>query len=344
MSEFNPTQSDYAKAEAAFDFLAGLIEAGALSARSAETGNALSVVLIGGFLGAGKTTLMRRILSTEEGRAITAVVNDVASLNIDAALIESVNGDTLTLSNGCVCCSAAGGVARVLATIASRASPPDAVLVEASGVGYPAALAQVVEAVDGVRVDACVSVLDADEWAHADGRARQMPMLDDADIVLLNKIDLVPQQSVESALATVAAEAPRACVIATVNCAVPVDLILSPGLRADTLGPPGVAALSTDYCVWTFDAPRPLDLPAIEALLGMLPPNIFRFKGFLPVTQATGVTLMLLQGVGRRWRWEEACSDEQGLVLIGQRAEAQDVAFLDQLEEVGLRLRSCVAA
>ena len=343
MSEFRPTEADYAKAQATFDVMAGLIDAGALSVDRTRLRHGLSVVLIGGFLGSGKTTLMRRLLTAEHGRLITAIVNDVAALNIDASLVASTNGDTLALSNGCVCCSASGGLARTLASIAARASRPDVVLVEATGLAYPAALAQVVEAVEGLHVDACVCVIDGDAWGQEEGRGRQTPMLDDADIVLLNKIDLVPRSSVEAVLREIEEMVPRACVVATADCSVPPELILSPIPREPSNHSPSCRLPEGGYYVWTYDVLEPVEQVAMEAILNVLPTSVLRVKGFIPAPDAPADQSWLLQAVGRRWRWETVGRETHALVLIGRSLRDGD-ALRSRLERAGLRYRSCVSA
>lgn len=99
------------------------------------------MTVIGGYLGAGKTTLVNEILAAAGGRRVAVVVNDFGSVNIDAALIRSRSEDTLELSNGCVCCSLADGMAAVMERLAAMTPRPEHVLVEVSGVGDPAAVA-----------------------------------------------------------------------------------------------------------------------------------------------------------------------------------------------------------
>lgn len=99
----------------------------------------IPVVVVAGYLGAGKTTFINDLLSTTTNR-IAVVVNDFGSINIDAALISSVNSDTIELTNGCVCCALGGTLADTMLEIADRPELPDMVVIEASGVADPAAV------------------------------------------------------------------------------------------------------------------------------------------------------------------------------------------------------------
>jgi G3E family GTPase len=99
----------------------------------------IPVVVVAGYLGAGKTTFINDLLSTTTNR-IAVVVNDFGSINIDAALISSVNSDTIELTNGCVCCALGGTLADTMLEIADRPQQPDMVVIEASGVSDPAAV------------------------------------------------------------------------------------------------------------------------------------------------------------------------------------------------------------
>jgi G3E family GTPase len=99
----------------------------------------IPVVVVAGYLGAGKTTFINDLLSTTTNR-IAVVVNDFGSINIDAALISSINSDTIELTNGCVCCALGGTLADTMLEIADRPQLPDMVVIEASGVADPAAV------------------------------------------------------------------------------------------------------------------------------------------------------------------------------------------------------------
>ena len=100
----------------------------------------IPVVVVGGYLGAGKTTMIVRVLESAE-EPVAVIVNDFGSVNIDAALVRRANADTIELDNGCVCCAIGTSLADTLFGILDRAEPPSMILIEASGVADPAAVA-----------------------------------------------------------------------------------------------------------------------------------------------------------------------------------------------------------
>src|SRR6202020_3011435 len=96
------------------------------------------VVLVAGFLGAGKTTVVNHLLAHAEGKRIAAVVNDFGAINIDAELISGASDGVVSLSNGCICCSLEGDLLRTLATLLRRDPRPELSVIETSGVADPA--------------------------------------------------------------------------------------------------------------------------------------------------------------------------------------------------------------
>lgn len=117
------------------------------------------VVVVGGYLGAGKTTFINSILRVTDLR-VTVLVNDFGSINVDASLIRNSNGDTIELTNGCVCCAVGDDLAAALLTIVDSPVRPDLVLIETSGVADPR-IAATYAHIDGLRTGGIIVIVDA---------------------------------------------------------------------------------------------------------------------------------------------------------------------------------------
>ncbi len=342
MAEIAPPTGPEAQARAhdTLQFLLGAVEADALARRRrAGVGTALPIVVVAGFLGAGKTTLLRHLLTSPGGRRITALVNDMAALNIDASLIAAIHGDTLALGNGCACCTQSGGATRALLDLLDRPRRPDIVLLEASGIADPWALAHIVGSLPGARLDHVVTLVDAgtvtDDLVSPYLQARQLSA---ADLILPNKIDLLGPDDIARVSNRLRALAPRAEIIRTTHARVPPWLILdgadAPNPRNEAEAPPIEPDIGFDQRL--FHADGPLDRACLDAALAALPAGILRAKGFLRLGEAGDIHL--LQLVGRRWTWEAAREPANlgRLVVIGLADAFEDGAPARILAGTGL--------
>ena len=190
----------------------------------------LPAVVLGGYLGAGKTTLLNWLLRHAGGRRIAVMVNDFGAVGIDADLIESRDGDVMNLAGGCVCCSVGSDLIGALVALPQRTPPPDLVLIEASGVALPGSIARSVRLAPGIEVDGVVVLADAETVrARADDRYvgdTVLQQLRDADLLVLNKRDLVGDEDAGALLAWLAEVAPRARVVQAVEADVRPELVL----------------------------------------------------------------------------------------------------------------------
>ena len=191
---------------------------------------AVPAILIGGYLGAGKTTLVNHLLRHAGGRRIAGLVNDFGEVSIDADLIVGAEDGVLSLAGGCVCCSFGSDLVGTLAEVLRRDPRPDAVLIETSGVGIPSAVARAARLVPGLRLEAPVVVADAPTvQARAADRyvgdtVRQQ--LDDADLLLLNQTDRVDAATLARLQAWWTAGHPRTPLWPTVRAQVPAEGVL----------------------------------------------------------------------------------------------------------------------
>src|ERR1700744_4083449 len=158
----------------------------------------LPVTLIGGYLGAGKTTLVNHLLRNADGRRLAVLVNEFGELPIDADLIEARDGNLLSISGGCICCSFGSDLLGALLQLKDRADAIDHLLIETSGVALPASIVQSLALLPDLALDGVIVVADA-ETIEQRSRDRYMAdtvlaQLAGADIILLNKIDLVSRE------------------------------------------------------------------------------------------------------------------------------------------------------
>lgn len=262
------------------------------------------VTIVGGFLGSGKTTFLRRLLSAPQGQRLAVIVNDFGDLNIDAALISQVSDDTVELTNGCLCCSARGDLLIAARRLMLRDPQPDGIVVEASGVARPDVVARsfgASEFGDHFDVQTLLTLVDASGFSDLDFDVGELAIDQAAvaDLVLLNKVDLAGPEETARVAEVLEEAIPHIRLIRSVNADLPLALVFSgprehpPGKMADQLE----AADLFDTMTWVSD--DPLDLEAFHKAMQHLPPQVYRLKGFVFAAERPG-TRLLVQMVGRR--------------------------------------------
>lgn len=270
----------------------------------------LPLTVIGGYLGAGKTTLLNRMLTEDHGRRLAVIVNDFGALNVDASLIADHDGDTIALTNGCVCCSAVDGTTEAIARFLRSAEPFDHIVIEASGVAEPGKVARNTAGfrlpLDGVIVLADAEQL-LDQAANRYVGRSVLAQLRQADLIVLNKLDLAAPQRLAQTRALLAKHAPDVPVIETAQARLPHDVVF--GARGDALPAPraGAAPEGPDHAgdhIATLLECNPVSRAAFEALAEREFAQAIRAKGHVALTDTPEVR-HLFQKVGRRWTLTE---------------------------------------
>ncbi len=316
---------------------------------------ALAFTVIGGYLGAGKTTLLNHLLANTAGLRIAVLVNDFGSVNIDAELIRDHDGDTINLANGCMCCSLVNGFAAAIGEIRRRSADFDQLVIEASGVADPAKIAQYGQMYE-LPLDGIVVVADAEQVRTqaanqyvGDTVIRQF---EQADLIVLNKTDLVSAEERASLRAWLAELAPGSPLIETVGSKVPIDVLLGAhdgracaGTRADRAGD---ADHAHHYQTWTLEETGPLSHLALQRFAAGLGQDIYRAKGFVFLQGDPG-RKHVYQQVGARWSLEPgaAWGDEPRrtrVVVIGRKGVTSDRALQALLRGRPLRPAISIAA
>jgi len=194
----------------------------------------IPVTVLTGFLGAGKTTLLNRILSEQHGRRLAVIENEFGEVGVDNQLVISGDEELFEMNNGCICCSVRGDLIRILGRLLKRRDRLDGVLIETTGLANPAPVAQTFFTDDEMRaayrLDAIVTVVDALHVArHLDDGDESVKQIAFADVILLNKTDLVSPAELRALESRIRGINSVARLLPTRSCDVPLDKVLGVG-------------------------------------------------------------------------------------------------------------------
>jgi len=194
----------------------------------------IPVIVLTGYLGAGKTTLLNRILSEPHGKKYAVIVNEYGEEGIDGALVVGADEEVFEMNNGCICCTVRGDLIRVISGLMKRAASFDGILIETTGLADPGPVAQTFFADEDIaskaKIDSIVAVVDA---KHLPLRLKDSKEAEEqiafADVILLNKTDLVAAGELTEIERAIRAINRFAKIVRTVKCAAPLDQILGLG-------------------------------------------------------------------------------------------------------------------
>lgn len=280
-------------------------------------GHGIPVTVLSGYLGAGKTTLINHLLRNANGQKLAVLVNDFGDLPIDEDLIEASDDEVISIAGGCICCSFGSDLSAALLQLGAMNRSLDHILIEASGVARPEAIMESVGLVNGVSPDGIVILVDAETIQKA-ARDKYMSdtilaQLQAADLLILNKVDLVTKDQAGVISTWLASLNENAPIIPVTYSKVAPDIVLghfvqrvyAKGAHQD------VGGLST----LTLLPKHNIDVNELAQTLAKDYPNIVRAKGF--ATNKSGQKI-LIQVVGSRFDASIVSKDlPDGIVCLG---------------------------
>jgi G3E family GTPase len=297
------------------------------------------VILIAGFLGAGKTTLLRRILRWPGDLSRTAVlVNEFGRVGIDGELLEGLQTPVYELTNGCICCTMAGDMVKTVEEILVKYNPLH-LFIEATGVADPLEImlflhGPVIE--PRINVPKVVTVLDGDLW---EGREYFGPLfynqIKGADLLLFNKVDLLPAENIPRYIEEVKRVNPYCTVVPTEHCQVEPQVLWQPlptiARKSEiSLAPmkneQSASAEEMGYVAFAFEDERPFKSDCFKNFVRSMPAGLYRMKGYVHL----GNGRFFVNHVGRKTEW--IALDSKGpttLAFVGWKVYENDI--LDQL-------------
>jgi len=290
----------------------------------------IPVTIIGGFLGAGKTTLLNHILSEDHGVRAAVLVNDFGAINIDAKLVVGVEGETVSLANGCVCCTIRDDLVGACVGLLQRPEPPEHLLIEMSGVADPIPVLNTfleteLGAVFGL--SSTLAVVDTEQLPGLHGEMGDLArmQIQAADIVVLNKVDLVSAGGLADVKKQVHELAPGSRILEVTQGRVPLELVFEAASRPFEARHHEVVQDRGDheFAAWHWTSDHQLSLPKLRSALKTLPDTVYRCKGIICLEELP-VYRYVLQMVGKRYHLEETGRwgselPRSEIVLIGGR-------------------------
>lgn len=283
----------------------------------------IPVTVIGGFLGAGKTTYLNRLIQGGLPQDSLIIVNDFGDINIDAALIDYRDDNIMELSNGCICCTLGGTLAEQLAQALRIRAAPGAIVIEASGVADPARIADIARISRRLRLAGVVCIIDGSLARQHEANAlvgdAWRTQLSAADTLLVNRLDSADRPAFEQWLRHF-------------NSAAEIEYDTeetyahwsSQALSQSVSAQPSAAAPSASHGQWhtfSLSCRSTVDKVKLTALINAYLDVLFRAKGFMLVEGTSD--LELLQFTGGRLSWQPAlrATPETRLVFIGIAGE-----------------------
>jgi G3E family GTPase len=287
------------------------------------------ITLVTGPLGSGKTTLLRHILAVRPAK-IAIVMNEFGEIAIDTKVIQGKNVRIAELGGGCVCCSLLGEFEVAITEVIEKVAP-EIIIVETTGLAEPEALVfNIQEALPQCRLDGVVSVIDADMLVRFPelGHTTRL-QIEGADILLLNKIDLVDARQIEPLERKLREINPSGAIVRTERCRIDCELLFGISQSREKKIAPPRHEHQPEFEAFIFTSDNVFSRLRFECFADTLPANVIRAKGFVRFPDS----VQLFNFVARRWELEPFEADRTELVFIGKNVAAEKSTIVHALDE-----------
>ncbi|MBI4093066.1 MAG: GTP-binding protein [Candidatus Kerfeldbacteria bacterium] len=288
------------------------------------------ISIITGYLGSGKTTLLQRIIDQADSK-IAILMNEFGEIAIDSKIIKGENINMVELAGGCVCCSLVGEFESAVNEIIGKISP-DLIVVETTGVAEPDALAfDIEENIPQVRLDSIITVVDSDAMVRFPNIGHTgMAQIEMADIIILNKSDLVSDEQLGAVKETVTGMNPKALILRAVRGNVNTRLLFGITADREIQKPEHREHLEEEKMEYfAYESGAVLDRKKFENLAAAMPESIYRAKGFVNFADGTWLFNFV---AGRRSLEKFIRNEKTNLVFIGSRAKEKEAGILNALK------------
>lgn len=285
----------------------------------------IPVSIITGYLGSGKTTLLKKILS--EAKKKTAVImNEFGEIGIDMKIVKGENVNVIELLNGCVCCSLTGDLGAAISEVKKKFKP-EMIVIETTGVAEPGNLITNVQGIRGVKLDSVITIVDSDallKFPNLGQTGREQ--IENADVILLNKMDLVPTDKIDDIERFVRDLNPRALIIKTTYSKIDTGILFGLEIERETKEHSRHNLMNFD--TFFYESDRVHSKSEITKILTNLPKEVYRAKGYVRFSDGSH----LFNWVNGRYEFEKSGNEPTQIVFIGEDIKKFQNGIIEDLE------------